>query len=211
MIVMMFRFFLSCVILSFLFVLVVEGKALRSYQQRVPLKKSGMYLVEKFLKRVEKKEKSDIFSAIQIDFSLEKIKWDMPKSWQKKSSNGIQFALFSTPKTGLDVSLVGFPGEVGGLKANVLRWLRQMNLSQMPDDQKIEKYLADLNFTLTKTRLPFLLIDLRAFSKKKDNAIVVGVFRFSDDTLFVKIAGSSDKIALDYKNFKNFLLSFRSE
>lgn len=210
---------LSSVTLSFAVALLLVGcgrsdkNAYRSYKWVVPVEKSGGYLVERLrgLSAASTSSANDVYFAIQSGASLSQIRWTAPSSWREDVASGVQFSNFFSKKTELNITLVSFPGDVGGLRSNVLRWIRQLNLESVPSEEEITKYISNLKASQTSSGFPFLFIDLRSFTKDLEKTTLVGIFRFSDNTLFVKISGFPDKISLDEKDFRDFLSSFRLE
>lgn len=188
-----------------------DEKAYRSYKWSVPVEKSGAFFVKKLQGFAVANNTTDVYFAIQSAASLNQLKWTVPPSWKEDTASGVQFSNFLSEKTDLNITLVSFPGDVGGLRSNILRWIRQLNLESFPSEDEITTYISSLKASQTSSGFPFLFIDLRGFTKDLEQTTLVGIFRFSDDTLFVKISGFPDKISADEEDFRKFLSSFRLE
>src|SRR5690606_8539548 len=64
------------------------------------------------------------------------ITWRAPAHWQEQPANGVRRGSFTLPgenDTSADLSIIAFPGDVGGLPANLNRWRNQIGLTPLPD------------------------------------------------------------------------------
>ena len=70
------------------------------------------------------------------------LSWEKPGNWESKQGSSMRLASFSIPYSrGFgDLSIIKLSGDAGGLKANVNRWRKQLNLSPQ-NKNEIEKNL----------------------------------------------------------------------
>ena len=62
-------------------------------------------------------------------------KWEAPPHWQLQPAKTMVIASYTIPAEGgkADVAISAFPGDVGGLTANLTRWRRQMGLGPVAE------------------------------------------------------------------------------
>jgi len=86
------------------------------------------------------------------------IRWQTPPDWQEQPGDGVRqgsFLITGTDGAKADVSVITFPGDVGGDLANVNRWRAQIQLPPVSE--------AELPGALVRLAGPageFLLVDL---------------------------------------------------
>ncbi|HEY5892286.1 MAG TPA: hypothetical protein VIT91_03555 [Chthoniobacterales bacterium] len=131
-----------------------------------------------------------------------KPQWVVPSGWQELPPTGMRVASFSSGRGDakeLDVSVVTFPGEAGGLLANVNRWRGQMKLEPVADTTGIE--------TQDVAGQPLQIVE---FSEPgQDHAMLGAIFLRPDQSWFVKLTGSKATVAAEAVRFREFAQSFR--
>ena len=55
--------------------------------------------------------------------------WELPESWKAVEGNPIRKATIQVADGAAEMAVTAFPGDVGGLEANINRWRRQLGLS----------------------------------------------------------------------------------
>ena len=86
------------------------------------------------------------------------IRWQLPPGWQEQPGDAVRqgsFLVTAADGAKADISVITFPGDVGGDLANVNRWRGQVQLPPIGD--------ADLPKTVTGLDAPageFLVVDL---------------------------------------------------
>lgn len=131
-----------------------------------------------------------------------KPRWTVPSAWKELPPAGMRAASFSDAagnEKELDISVVTFPGEAGGLLANVNRWRGQMKLEPASDGGGIE--------TLDVAGQPLQIVE---FSEPgQDHALLGAIFLRQDQSWFVKLTGSKATVAAEAARFREFVQSFR--
>jgi hypothetical protein len=134
-------------------------------------------------------------------------KFQIPANWQPKAPSAMVTAAYSVsgPEGQGDISVSKFPGDVGGLAANVNRWRGQLGLSELPDaeaqksvemveiDGKKNAYMVDLKGTNARTR-------------KQARMVALGVPR-GGETWFYKLIGDEVLVAKEKEAFLKFVVS----
>ncbi len=150
-----------------------------------------------------------LLKEIQIDYFLsEKINWQKPDNWDVGEKGDFRLASFLT-KDFLQITLVHFPNQAGGIRANVNRWAGQINLNL--DPKKLADFIETLSISYNAQELPYLYINLLELVnlEREENLanIVVGIFLFKDEILFVKLMGQNQIVQKEKKRFINFINS----
>lgn len=128
-----------------------------------------------------------------------KISWEKPNNWQKVSPGNMQIAKFLLNKEDNDhVSIATFPGDVGGMMANVNRWRRQLSLSPINQENiKLKNYKGDyFNFKVVKIN-------------NENKSIVVAIFEKKGRTTFVKMVAKNSVAKQKYKEFIDFCFTIK--
>ncbi|MBV8587209.1 MAG: hypothetical protein JO308_13045 [Verrucomicrobia bacterium] len=134
--------------------------------------------------------------------------WTVPESWKQESASEMRIASFAIPNAGGkagDVSVTAFPGDAGGLEANVNRWRGQLKLPTLSADE-----LAKTWQQTTVDGIPTVFVDLTDNQTDPNGQRVLGaVLRTADRTWFVKLAGTNTLLAAEKARFQDFVRSFR--
>jgi len=98
----------------------------------------------------------------------------------------------------LDISVTTFPGDVGGLLANVNRWIGQIDLSPVKQSS-LEKYCTP--FTIAGNSGHFI----EAYGEKE--AVLAGALFLEKESWFFKLLGNKSLAEKEKDNFIMFLHS----
>jgi hypothetical protein len=134
----------------------------------------------------------------------EKPNFKVPSNWKTKPPGPMIASAYNVEGDGqAEVTISKFPGEVGGLIANVQRWRGQLGLPQIPPDEarksvemievggKKEAYMVDLKGTNVRTG-------------KEARMVAVGV-PFQGDTWFFKLVGDDALVGKEKTKFLEFV------
>lgn len=139
------------------------------------------------------------------------LRWTAPAGWAEQPAVGPRAASFTiSGDNGAkgDVSVIAFPGDVGGDLANLNRWRGQLGLGPITE--------AELAQAFTAYKAPsgeFRVVDLSGQAEGKAARILGAVLREADRTWFIKLMGDDKLVADQRGNFESFLksLEFSSE
>jgi len=132
--------------------------------------------------------------------------WEKPESWLLNESstdstdqNIVKFTLNSET-----ISLVEFPGNGGDLRANLNRWLTQLNLKPIEDSESLDKFIKGVKgkngiYKLVKISSP----------SSKNNSLLVAILSLGSRTVFVKYVGIEKHLQENAKEFLAFSESLR--
>jgi len=132
--------------------------------------------------------------------------WTVPTAWQPEAPTAMLLAKYSATENGrkADITVSSFPGDVGGLLANVNRWRRQISLSPLEDAG-----LAPAVTPLTTPAGPASLVDMTGTDAKTSQpARLVGVvLPLNGQSWFYKLMGDATVVEHQKADFLKFVQS----
>ena len=131
------------------------------------------------------------------------IAWDVPQGWESVNSDQpMRLATFKPASGQPEISITAFPGDSGGLLANINRWRGQLGLEPLDQSQ-----LAAAVETSTEGSVKVTLTDVTG---SKGQEMLGAVIDPGDGkTWFVKATGEPSVIASLKPDFNAFARSFR--
>ena len=134
--------------------------------------------------------------------------WTVPTAWQQQPPSAMLLAKFAATENSAtaEITVSSFPGDVGGLLANVNRWCRQISLPPVEDaglSQAISSVdtaagpasLADFNGTDAKTGQPARLVGV--------------ILPLNGQTWFYKLMGDAAVVEHQKADFLKFVQSVK--
>lgn len=129
--------------------------------------------------------------------------WTAPAHWVAKAPGAMRkgsFAIKGSDGAEADLSITAFPGDTGGLLANVNRWRGQIGLPALADNQldgAVEH--ADLGGQHIE------LVDFAGTAGGKPTRIVGAILARDGETWFFKLMGPDALVAAEKTGFREFL------
>jgi len=142
------------------------------------------------------------------------IAFQAPAGWTPSQGSSMRVASFSIEQEGsetADFSIIAFPGETGGVAANVNRWRRQISLPPW----SIEEVSQAAQETLNSHGHRFEVFDLNA--KAETGAvdgrerILAAIMEHGGKSWFFKLRGEPFLVETQLSKFRSLLLSVRFE
>ncbi len=141
------------------------------------------------------------------------ISWHAPEGWEEVESSGFRLTTF---KAGIDeqimeCSIVSLGPAAGDLKANVQRWMGQIELP-MPNEKIFTYFMKNLKTTPTQAGKPATLVDftlLQSFKKPMQPSMMTAIISLDDQTIFVKMTGAGHAIDFHRELFIELVQSIR--
>jgi len=130
--------------------------------------------------------------------------WNIPPTWNQGKQSSVRVGSFSVNDSRgnkLDISITSFPGDVGGLLANVNRWIGQIDLKPI-DQSNIDKYCSPIQIDGKKSHF------VEAYGDEK--GILAGILFQENKSWFFKLIGDRDLVETEKSTFMTFLESVRS-
>ncbi len=131
--------------------------------------------------------------------------WTAPSGWTAKPASAMRkgsYALAGAGGDAGDLSITAFPGDVGGLLANVNRWRGQVQLPPLGDAE-----LAGAVTSPSQGGLQLTLVD--AASPDGSKRILGAIVPLGDSTWFFKLTGTDALVASSKPAFVAFLRTVR--
>ena len=131
--------------------------------------------------------------------------WITPQNWKQGKQEQMRTASFkvSNPEGGtLDISVSSFPGVVGGLLANVNRWIGQVDLAPV-SQSSIDQYCSTKTFAGHQGHF------VEAYGKEK--AVLAGILFLEKESWFFKLIGDRTLAEKEKNSFTRFLDSISLE
>jgi stage V sporulation protein SpoVS len=129
------------------------------------------------------------------------VKWTVPEGWKEAaSSQSVRAATYEA--NGVEVSVTSFPGDVGGLLANVNRWRGQMGLSAIDEGGLAQSVRTSQSMM---SRVSLVSLDGADGNRMLGAIIDVG----DSNTWFVKATGAGEQLESLRADFESMALSFR--
>ncbi|MDQ8204561.1 hypothetical protein [Pelagicoccus sp. SDUM812003] len=137
-----------------------------------------------------------------------------PKGWVESEGSSLRIASYKIEKEGLppaDFAITSFPGDTGGLTANVNRWRRQIGLEPWSPDQVTG---AMTTFT-SANGLKFRSFDLKSSAEGQrsegDQRILVAILEHGGRSWFFKLRGDALLLETQRNKFRALLESVTFE
>lgn len=129
--------------------------------------------------------------------------WTAPEGWLLQPESPMRKAAWKTSSgaNAADVTVTAFPGDVGGLQANVGRWCGQVGLPAPATPEA----LAALCASTTVSGLPATRVTLR----NGDKALTAVIVQHEGASWFFKISGATDAVSGATAGYDAFLASVK--
>ena len=131
-------------------------------------------------------------------------KWEAPTYWLPNEKSGMRSASYLVPSESgsADLSVIYLNGDGGGIAANVNRWRKQLNLTELIEEEIIrygKNYKGEIGlYTVYEIINP----------DNKESAFLCSIIPAKDFTIFVKLNTYSDNLNNLKTEFINFSSSF---
>lgn len=168
-------------------------------------------------------EEETIASPLQGQMRMESLKgmpeaaapvsWNVPKGWIEEKGSGFRLISFKSMNAAapIDASIVTFPGQAGGLAANVERWMQQIELP-IPDD--LNRFITEQPRLKTDTGLEVIFFDFSTLQAAADNAaqsMLAAILELPQEVIFIKLTGAKSAVIEHRAAFKELLHSLKSK
>jgi hypothetical protein len=132
--------------------------------------------------------------------------WTAPAGWTPKAATAIRKGSFAISRGGAeaDLAITAFPGDVGGVAANVNRWRGQLGLGTLDDTD-----IGTVTESLNSNGLHFILVDFSAPAGADGQRILAALASWRGATWFFKLTGPSELVEGERPEFVSFLRTVR--
>jgi hypothetical protein len=140
------------------------------------------------------------------------VTWHAPADWEEQPASGPRrgtFRIHGKDGSEAELSITAFPGDVGGLLANVNRWRGQIQLPPLAQPD-----LAQATTPLSASGHAISFVDIVSAKPIKDgkkSRILGGTLTLDDETWFFKLIGPDELVGTQKEQFKKFLETIKVE
>lgn len=128
-------------------------------------------------------------------------RWEVPPHWQAAPPKTMLLAVLTVPGGG-ELTVSSFPGDVGGIRANVDRWRRQIGLAPSTDAEFAQSTSAAQMNGVAAT-----LVDVR--NSGGGQRTVAAVLPHAGNSWFFKLSGPDPVLEKEKQGFIKFVESVR--
>ena len=156
------------------------------------------------------------YSLPKINSAVEKVQleevdngtpfsWTVPDNWIEGDKSSMRLASFKVPYNSelADISITNFSGDGGGLKANVNRWRKQLDLDPQ-SEEIINKAILVGNSKLGEYKFIKIINESNV-----ESAFLCSIMEIKNSTIFIKMKASIEGIDKLEKEFLEFCSSFK--
>jgi hypothetical protein len=128
--------------------------------------------------------------------------WQAPSEWKAKPVSTMRKGSYTISQGGVeaDLAITAFPGEVGGLAANVNRWRGQVGLQPVDDSA-----LGTVTASFDANGLHFTLVDFAGPAPSGPQRILAALVSWQGATWFFKLTGPDSLVENERPSFLAFL------
>jgi hypothetical protein len=142
-------------------------------------------------------------AATAVPTGTSNLSWTAPAAWETKPTSAMRRGSYAV-KDGhgavADLSITAFPGDTGGLQANLNRWRGQLGLSPLDGSGPAAGIEA-----LEAGDLHFQVVDLAGTAAGTPTRILGAILPFQGETWFFKLTGPEVLVAQQKPAFLAFL------
>lgn len=137
-----------------------------------------------------------------------RLQWTAPAGWLEQGGSQMRLVTFRVGADGAECSITMFPGEVGGLEANLRRWLGQLKVQVAEAD--VARFARTPVTFQSEGNLPCLVYDFaELMPADKPESLLAAVIPLDGNTAFVKFGGARALLAAEKENFMALCRSLR--
>jgi hypothetical protein len=137
--------------------------------------------------------------------------WSVPANWQPGSPSSMRRATFvvnGADGQTAEIAVSVFPGDVGGLMANINRWRGQIGLPPVAPDE-VAGITADLDVDGTKSTVVDFKADTAPPGKTQPPRMIVVTVPDAGNSWFFKMTGDAPLVDAQKESFLQFVKSVR--
>ena len=131
--------------------------------------------------------------------------WSAPSSWTEKPLGPIRKGSFAVGDA--DLAITAFPGDVGGLLANLNRWRGELQLEPLTN---ADLPTATVTVPTADPALKCLVVDIAGTPGSAPTRTLGAILPVGSDTYFFKLKGPDATVAAAKNDFLAFLATVKN-
>lgn len=150
---------------------------------------------------------ADAMASATVPTGSEAIKWTAPAAWTAKPPSPMRKGSYAVAGPGgeADLSITAFPGDTGGLLANLNRWRGQISLPPLAGGE-LEASLVHLD----ANGLHFDVVDFVGTANGASTRLLGAVLSRPGETWFFKLTGPEATVAAAKADFFAFIQTVKA-
>lgn len=148
-------------------------------------------------------------SMIDASVAQVPLQWKTPKGWQENKGTGMRLASFTTTDTDpINCTIIALGGGAGGIQANVTRWIRQLGLNDISQEE-LKNFLESSTTINSKGTFEGTAFDFTKLQAAKNNpeSMMAAIYMINNQSVFVKMTGTYKAIQEHKSEFINLCKS----
>ena len=148
-----------------------------------------------------------------LDQSADKtpLRWIAPEGWLERRGSGMRVATFKNAdqQNPIEVTIVALGGNAGGIAANVVRWMQQINL-ETPDAVDLATFIKSQENLTTAAGLTATMVDLTEWQAKASSdtpSMIAAIIDRGSSQIFIKMTGDKKAVIQNRDAFKSLVQS----
>ncbi len=158
----------------------------------------------------------DVETQKMLDASVADISlvWKTPPTWSQSKGSGMRLVTFKNKNESepIECSIVSLGGMAGGLESNIVRWMRQINLTDLPED-KVSQFVDDYEGLTSDGGLAIKIFDFTKLQAQEPDSVpsmIGAIVTIGDKSIFVKMTGTKSTVIKNYTSFKELCQSLKT-
>ena len=131
--------------------------------------------------------------------------WKTPDGWLEQPASEMRLATFKVESA--ECTIVAFPGDVGGVEANVKRWLTQLEV-QMSDDQ-LQTFIQNAPALETEGGFKGSFFNFEPVATS--TSMLATMISANGQTVFVKLMGEKNIVSKNREKFEALSRSLKNK
>jgi len=131
--------------------------------------------------------------------------WETPDGWTEIPGDGMRLATLKSPDGLVQISIISFGGQAGGVEGNVVRWLGQLNITL--DDQALKNFIADSESVSSTGGFNVRIFRLTSLAPDADSSMIAAMTEIPGAIVFFKMTGPAKNLEAHFPDFHDFCQS----
>ncbi len=145
------------------------------------------------------------------------LSWETPQGWEEKKGSNMRMVTFNAQKESgaIDCFIISLSGQAGGVEANVIRWMNQINVA-IPSDGQLKDFLSRQKVITAKGGFSMMVVDLTELPQAELGArktmkpskegqlpsMIAAIAEIKNMVIFVKMTGSKEAVLQNREQFE---------
>lgn len=140
-------------------------------------------------------------ASTPVQTSAARLHWTVPPGWTEQGGSQMRLVTFKVGPDGAECVITIFPGDVGGLEANLRRWLGQLQVTV--EDAEVARFARAPETFQSEGGLPCLVYDFSALlPADRADSLLAAVVPLEGSTAFVKFGAAKTLLDAEKENFR---------